>query len=302
MKGICVMSKWIGVIILSIGLLYLLNNLGVINTGIGETVSTYWPVIIVLFGVKLLFRGFIHFIQYAKRDKWRFGSLLWGSAVTALGIILLGNRAEWFAVTFADVWSWTWPLLIIFIGLQILLNRDRGVVVTIEDHEDRRSLKQSIDDIDFESIAKAKRRAQETKKRVRQSFDQSSYTKKSSSKTKQLIGDVELGKRPWQLDDNEIRLTVGSVEVDLTTAVLKEGENYLDIYTWVGSVEITAPKDLAIQATVDVNIGEATLFDDSYAGTSRSATYTSSNFEEAEKKLILNVHTNMGSVEVMAVD
>ncbi len=298
-------------LLLALGILYLLNNTGVIDASFGEMFSTYWPLIIVIFGLKKTMEGLWETIQSAKRDSWRFSKLFWGLIITAAGMILLGNRTGWFYYTFADLWSWTWPLLVIFIGFQILWSRDnRDEQIHYPRNNKNISEEKEWEDIwedDSQTDATEKKsksstkhahhHAKEARNQARESRQREHHSHGGRGKIRQFIGEVSLGKRPWKLADTDIHTTIGSVEVDLTTAILKDGENYLDINVWIGSVEVTVLKDMAIKVIVDVNIGDANLFNDGYSGD-----YISDNFEEAEQKVILHIRTNIGSVEVMGVD
>ncbi|WP_183163772.1 cell wall-active antibiotics response protein LiaF [Alteribacter keqinensis] len=332
------MNKIFGMIILAVGVLYLLNNTGVIDASFGEMVSTYWTLIIVIIGLKILLDGLFRAYQGLKRDKWDFGTAVFGLFIIAAGLIITGNRADWFYYTFADLWSWIWPLLIIFVGFQLLRNkRPTTVKVDMSKDEDDREPDTAEKKADYadpwsyveENISRAREQVKNNphvdEEKYENSFQSAEdsinkarqqaggkykYRQKKNHRPqggdyaniRQFVGEVVIGKRPWTLENTDIRTSIGSVEVDLTTAVLKDGDNYLDISMWIGSVEITAPKDMAIQANVDVSIGEATLFDDNFAGTGRNATYTSDNFYEAEQRVILTVRNSIGSVEVMAVD
>ncbi|TMW72910.1 cell wall-active antibiotics response protein [Alteribacter natronophilus] len=336
------MNKFIGLIILAIGVLYLLNNTGIIDASFGQMISTYWPLIIVAIGVKMLFEGLWETYRFARRDKWRFGRLFWGAAVTSAGIVLLGNRAGWFYYTLADLWSWTWPLLIIFAGFQMLRNRSTVVVFDRDKEDEASTSRENSGDYDDESepfdrdalnrdIEDVKQRAKEETKRAKDQVEKhlgkhmgqhmdkhvnkhvnkyasAHYEKKNRGNTEghrgsdvervsQFVGEVSLGRRPWKLHNTDIKTTIGAVEVDLTTAVLKDGVNYLDIDVFIGAVEVTVPKDMAIKVHARANVGEASLFGDSGSGT-----YTSVNFDDAVQKVVLNVKTNIGAVEVMAVD
>ncbi|PYZ97705.1 hypothetical protein CR205_03675 [Alteribacter lacisalsi] len=319
------MNKILGLLILAVGVLYLLNNTGVIDATFGQMVSTYWPLIIIAIGLKVLLEGLWETYRFARRDKWRFGGTFWGLAITAVGIVILGNRAGWFYYTLADLWSWTWPLLIIFAGFQLLKGRNTVVVFDRDkdgkEYSYRMSGSEDEDEDEYfdketfkKNLKKDIKRTVEEATRPSREYEQEVNKKKTGhaeegrkrafqhgrsdvERVSQFVGEVSLGRRPWKLNNTDIKTTIGAVEVDLTTAVLKDGVNYLDIDVFIGAVEVTVPKDMAIKVTARANVGEANLFGDSGSGT-----YTSVNFDEAEQKVVMNVRTNIGAVEVMAVD
>jgi hypothetical protein len=44
------------VVLIALGLLFLLNNLGYTNLSLGRLITTWWPVILILVGINLLLR------------------------------------------------------------------------------------------------------------------------------------------------------------------------------------------------------------------------------------------------------
>jgi len=96
---------FLGILIIIIGLLFLLANLGKLD--IGEIFSTYWPLI-------LIFIGLWHLVAHDFRD-------------TGFGIILIVIGAFFMLVNWnifgGSVWHYFWPLLIIGAGFWIIFKR-----------------------------------------------------------------------------------------------------------------------------------------------------------------------------------
>jgi uncharacterized membrane protein YhhN len=44
------------VVLIALGVLFLLNNLGYTNLSLGRLITTWWPVILILVGINLLLR------------------------------------------------------------------------------------------------------------------------------------------------------------------------------------------------------------------------------------------------------
>jgi len=288
--GVKRMKNLIGILILSIGIVFLLTNTGLVDTELTTLFSTFWPAIIILYGLKILFEGIIYFFHGLKRDRWQIGKILWGSFVSAAGTLILGNNAEWFQYGISDLWNWTWPLIVVYIGFKILFDRDGNAVINLGPEEVKKARKQKKSKKGDGSFQFGNNRNHEYREG------------KGRKNQRTFIGDISLGKQPWEPDGMNINMGIGSIELDLMKAILKDGENFLDVSSWIGSVEIYVPKEMAVQANVHVKAGEVTLFNDSHAGTGRSATYMSPGFHNAEKKLILDVDLGIGDVEVLTVD
>lgn len=92
----------VGLIIISIGVLFLLDNLGIVYF---QDYIPYWPAILIAFGVARI------------ADAHGPGAILWGGLVAGIGgLLLLGNLH-----IFTIDWRMLWPLLIIGWGVVILI-------------------------------------------------------------------------------------------------------------------------------------------------------------------------------------
>ena len=89
-----------GVILIGIGLIFLLDRMGVAD--FGDVIRRYWPMVLVLIGLPRLFR----------RDT--FWSGMW---MITLGVWLQMVRLHLFGLTYRS----SWPLLLIALGAGIIL-------------------------------------------------------------------------------------------------------------------------------------------------------------------------------------
>jgi len=113
-KGVYSMfrSRWIvGLLIISFGVLFLLNNLNITDFDISQLISTYWPVLLVLFGLSLL------------SNKDNKGELISGLIITFLGVVFLGRNTGLFYVNLSVFWKLFWPTIIIIAGLSLLTGK-----------------------------------------------------------------------------------------------------------------------------------------------------------------------------------
>jgi hypothetical protein len=44
------------IVLITLGVLFLLNNLGYTNLSLGRLITTWWPVVLILIGIQLLLR------------------------------------------------------------------------------------------------------------------------------------------------------------------------------------------------------------------------------------------------------
>src|SRR5258708_7393721 len=93
----------IGSIVLVLGILFLLENLGIVYV---ERIWSFWPVILIGMGIGRVVEG----------GSWH--SRFWGSTVAAVGLVLLANSLGYLPWFF---WRSLWPILMICWGIVILL-------------------------------------------------------------------------------------------------------------------------------------------------------------------------------------
>ncbi len=91
-----------GVILAGIGVLLLLQNLGIPYF---EDLERYWPVILIVVGIAQAARSM------------GMGGRIWGGAIFAVGVIFLLNN---FGFIHGDVWRLLWPGILIVVGLGML--------------------------------------------------------------------------------------------------------------------------------------------------------------------------------------
>jgi predicted membrane protein len=100
-----------GVILAGIGVLLLLQNLGIILV---DDLWDYWPVILIVVGVS------------RAATSWDFGGRVWGAIVAFLGAVFLVRNL---GLIHSSVWGFFWPVILIAIGLALLartLDRNRA--------------------------------------------------------------------------------------------------------------------------------------------------------------------------------
>ncbi|HEY7335075.1 MAG TPA: DUF5668 domain-containing protein [Bryobacteraceae bacterium] len=94
-----------GAIILLVGILFLLENLGFVRV---TDLWSFWPVILIALGIARLIEG------------RGLGSWIWGATVAGAGIVFLANNLGFFPW---NIWRLIWPALLILAGVLILVYR-----------------------------------------------------------------------------------------------------------------------------------------------------------------------------------
>ena len=99
----------IGVILAGIGVLLLLQNLGVLPI---DDLWRYWPVILIAVGMSRI------------ATACGTGGRVWGAAVALVGVVFLLDNLGYIR---GNVWNYLWPVVLIVIGVGMLVrSMDRG--------------------------------------------------------------------------------------------------------------------------------------------------------------------------------
>ncbi len=103
-------------LIIAVGLLWLLNNLGLTRLELGDLFKTYWPVLFVVWGIDMLVRG----IPDHNGKKVGSGALITGVLLVILGLALVARNLGYLDYDFSQLWGLLWAVLLILLGIAIL--------------------------------------------------------------------------------------------------------------------------------------------------------------------------------------
>lgn len=103
-------SIFAGIFIVLIGVITLVNSLGG-NIDIGDIISTYWPILLIIWGVEKLFD---------RKPTGKVNNSIISILVLILGLFILGRNLRYYYFDLSIIWKFFWPALLIFIGISIL--------------------------------------------------------------------------------------------------------------------------------------------------------------------------------------
>lgn len=97
-----------GFVLISIGVVFLLNQIGAITMDIGDLLGDFWPVFLIFFGLQglLLQRG---------SGSW------WNLLLIAIGAYFLGRNLGWVSLSPGEFFRFMGPVAIILVGLGMIL-------------------------------------------------------------------------------------------------------------------------------------------------------------------------------------
>ena len=112
-----------------------------------------------------------------------------------------------------------------------------------------------------------------------------------------LIAEINRGPN-WVLDDLQLRQGIGSVNLDLTQAMIPNREVTLDVSGYIGEATIYLPPGLPFRAECSLSLGEITVLDHNESGSHKYVQMQSPDYETATQRVNIRVHWKIGEVSV----
>ncbi|MFT4399364.1 LiaRS two-component regulatory system accessory protein LiaF [Bacillus sp. SW14] len=116
-----------------------------------------------------------------------------------------------------------------------------------------------------------------------------------------FIGELQMMKQPFDLNDLNISGFIGDIKIDLSKAMIPEGESTIVISGVIGNVDIYVPSDLDVAVSSAVFIGDINLIGSKKSGLSTKVYAASSDFSESKRRIKVSVSLFIGDVDVKYV-
>jgi len=269
-------------LLLGVGVILLLINLGVISLEIREFLDYIYPFL-------LLLLGSIWFIQsFMRRSSAR---LFFGILFIVLSILLILDRSGALTFHFSDIWN-LWPIIFIYIGIKKLFFKKRKVHV--KDYSKySKNWSYSFDSNDFKM-------KNEDENPNHMSFEETKWDKKADYDKNVFVGNIEFKQSNWYLEPMNLISAIGNYYIDFSKAFIPDQETPVYIKGRVGDVKIILPEDVPVKIEAYNSIGDIKLFSKSQDNIGRGTlvTFTSPDYEEATKKIYLKIKLNIGSIRI----
>jgi predicted membrane protein len=206
-----------GVILAGIGVLLLLQNLGIIFV---DDLWDYWPVILIVVGVS------------RAASAWDFGGRIWGAIVAFIGAVFLVRNL---GLIHSSVWGFFWPVILIAVGLALLARTlDRNHAWDLWGHKPDVSPSAGI------SSSGPTPGAESVGANFRNSF-----------KEDHVFGGGKRRVDSPDFEGGEANVIFGGLEIDLRKADTKKDEVYIEANAIFGGIEIRVPEtwDVIVRGT-----------------------------------------------------
>lgn len=255
-------------LLMAIGLLLLLLNIGVISLEITQIFVNIIPILILLLGLKWTVDSF---------SKESFGKLLFGLFSMVFGGLIILDGYDVVSFDYGNWWE-LWPLLIIAFAIhRVIRNKPMRVSISKEYPLENASQIGFGNDKD-ETLPK--------KNKMNRGF---------------IVGDIRFSEPNWPLENMKLYNAIGDYYFDFSKAFIPEGETPIEIKGWIGDVKMIIPENVPVEITLKVQVGDIKLFDQKSADIRSELYYRSPEYEQASKKIKLAVDVKIGSIRINRV-
>ncbi|MFC4599601.1 cell wall-active antibiotics response protein LiaF [Cohnella hongkongensis] len=330
-----------GAIIIVIGVVFLLNQVGLISMDIGDFIRTYWPLALIVFGLQ----GIL--LQHV----W------WNLVTVIIGCYFLGRNLGLLEWSFGDFIRILGPVAIILFGLSLIFKKDRPnrrgsesknegwnpvhpgspheppvppappgpppAPPELEEFERRHSVHLGKGPRPQEPGGYEPPRGEHVPPPPPQSepygswknssghrdsghhewWDSKAWSSSCKNSHSRFIGDVHLGNDYWELRPMDISHFIGDTTLDLTKAQIPVGETKVNVSSFIGDVKVFVPNDLSIgiQVVSSSLIGDVKVLGQKRGGLFNQMSVETPYFTDADKRVILVVSSFIGDVRVTKV-
>lgn len=125
--------------------------------------------------------------------------------------------------------------------------------------------------------------------------DEQTFIKRS------LIGEVRFTSNPFELTDMQIWNGVGDVRIDLTNAIIPEGETLIIVENVIGDIQIYMPEDLEYTIQSYVLIGDSSILQSKKGGFNQTTLLRSTDYQSGVRKVKFVLSCAVGSVKVREI-
>ncbi len=123
------------------------------------------------------------------------------------------------------------------------------------------------------------------------------HLESETSVSQRFFGDIRR-EGIWQVTDEEVRIFIGDVELDMTQADIPAGETKIRIFGFIGDVDILIPKTVGVSISSNGFITDAMILNHKEEKFLASIHKTSNGYEKAKNKIRLETTFFIGDLTV----
>ncbi|NEU31525.1 hypothetical protein GN156_12195 [bacterium LRH843] len=138
-------------------------------------------------------------------------------------------------------------------------------------------------------------------RKANESFEHDRFERMYPTIRRSWIGDIHYTGEAFVLNDLTIWNGIGDVRLDLSKAIIPEGETVIVVQGIIGHIDFYVPDDLALSIQATSMIGETTLFHEKYGGLNKHLSIATKGYKTSPRRVKLVLSTYIGEVKVKEV-
>lgn len=190
-------------------------------------------------------------------------NLFWGLVLITLGVLFLLDNME--IATFGFLIRTYWPVIFILWGIHVLLRKKNQTHIEITTEQ-----QESVPDLIHRS---------------------------------NIFGDESFSVNSQNFKGGSISNVFGDIDLDLSKAIIADGEHVLRLHSVFGNIIVQAPKDCGIAVTASALFGDLKVFNEKAGGIFREITFTSPEYRtplaDGAKKIKIHVSQIFGDLRIL---
>ncbi|GAE30382.1 cell wall-active antibiotics response protein LiaF [Alkalihalobacillus hemicellulosilyticus] len=115
-----------------------------------------------------------------------------------------------------------------------------------------------------------------------------------------IIGEVDY-RESFELRDMTVWNGIGEVRLDLSRAIIPEGETVVIVQGFIGEVQVYIPDDLAVSVQASTILGEVAVLHERHSGINPNLSITTKGYKESSRRVKLILSTSIGEVKVRSL-
>ena len=185
-------------------------------------------------------------------------NLFWGLILIAFGVLFLLDNFGY--ADFSEIIRNYWPLLLVLWGFSILMRPHR--------------------------------RSPAPESKTQQSIDSDMINQSN------VFGDIYNKITSKYFKGGSLSTVFGDCDIDLSDAIIAEGEHELRLHSVFGDSLVTLPKDAAVSIAANSTFGDITIFSQHKGGFSTNIKTDTPTFSSATNRLKISVSKVFGDIRV----
>jgi lia operon protein LiaF len=227
-------------------------------------------------------------------------TIIIGSILIFLGLFFLLRSLSLIWFSFGDLVRVFFPLALIAAGLWLMVRRKSKIRMHHEYHFSTSSKPSpgsssaTADDPNRVATVQAEEASDKVKGAPSQRTD-------GKIRFDKMLGDMYIDCEGYNLNNIEISMGLGDLDVKVSGGILANGLNRMIISGFIGDMRIFIPKDFSYFAHCSNFVGDVIIGDKRASGFGNTVEHHTPDYDKADSKLYIAANSFIGDIKIFAV-